>query len=155
MSKLHELGADETPIEITRLLNFTTFDVMAELCFGHSLDLLVNNKLDPWVSSIFENLKAVPVLQFIQYYPIINIPFWRFQPKSILEQRKKHCGFSADRVNERLRLGSDKPDIWNLALSAAEQGNGLSLKEMHSNAEIFMLAGTETTGNSYKELSDD
>lgn len=39
----------------------------------------------------------------------------------------------------------DQPDIWNLVLSA-EEGKNLSLNEMHSNADLFMLAGTDTTG---------
>lgn len=39
----------------------------------------------------------------------------------------------------------DQPDIWNFVLSG-EDGKKLSLNEMHSNADLFMLAGTDTTG---------
>lgn len=43
----------------------------------------------------------------------------------------------------------DQPDIWNLVLSA-EDGKNLTLNEMHSNADLFMLAGTDTTGETSK-----
>ena len=52
---------------------------------------------------------------------------------------------SADRVDERLKKGSDQPDVLNLVMSANE-GEGLSVEEMHSNAELILLAGSETTG---------
>jgi cytochrome P450 len=72
--------------------------------------------------------------------------FERFQPKVIREQREAHCRFSQELVDERLKAGSKKPDVWNLVLKADDKGQGLTLEEMHSNAEIFMLAGSETTG---------
>ncbi|KAH6967569.1 cytochrome P450 [Ilyonectria sp. MPI-CAGE-AT-0026] len=145
MYKMSEVGEDgKKPVEMTQLLNYTTFDVMAELCFGHPLDLLAKNEYSPWVRSIFESLKMLPIASIINYYPILNAIFTRFEPKSVTQQRVTHCKHSEDRVNQRLQDGSDQPDIWNLVLSAKE-GKGLTLEEMHSNAEIFMLAGSETT----------
>ncbi|KAK8058852.1 Cytochrome P450 monooxygenase FUM2 [Apiospora phragmitis] len=56
-------------------------------------------------------------------------------------------GYSADRVDQRLREGSNQPDVWALVAGHVETPDTkLSLKEMHSNAELFMLAGSETTG---------
>ncbi|KAK2674259.1 Cytochrome P450, E-class, group I [Fusarium oxysporum f. sp. vasinfectum] len=145
MYKISEVGNDGAkPVEMTQLLNFTTFDVMAELCFGHPLNLLAQNEYSPWVRSIFESLKMLPIASMINYYPILNAIFTRFEPKSVTQQRVTHCKHSEDRVNHRLENGSDQPDVWNLVMSAKE-GKGLTLQEMHSNAELFMLAGSETT----------
>jgi cytochrome P450 len=144
--KIAEVGEEgKKPVEFTQLLNFTTFDVMAELCFGENLNLLAKNEYSPWVRSIFESLKMLPVASMINYYPILNALFTRFEPKSVTQQRVTHCKHSEERVNRRLKAGSEKPDIWNLVL-AAEEGKGLTLEEMHSNSELFMLAGSETTG---------
>uniref|UniRef100_A0A8H7KAC0 Uncharacterized protein n=1 Tax=Bionectria ochroleuca TaxID=29856 RepID=A0A8H7KAC0_BIOOC len=143
--KIAEVGEEgKKPVEFTQLLNFTTFDVMAELCFGENLNLLAKNEYSPWVRSIFESLKMLPVASMINYYPILNALFTRFEPKSVTQQRVTHCKHSEERVNRRLKAGSEKPDIWNLVL-AAEEGKGLTLEEMHSNSELFMLAGSETT----------
>lgn len=53
--KISEVGENGSrPIDLARLFNFATFDVMAELCFGENLQLLANNEFSPWVRSIFE-----------------------------------------------------------------------------------------------------
>jgi cytochrome P450 len=127
---------------------------MADLCFGHPLGLLIKNEFSPWVNSIFESLKMLPFVQMINYYRPLKAIFERFEPKSITEQRIAHCKHSEERVNHRLQEGSDQPDIWNLVMAAQESGEGLSLEEMHSNAEIFMLAGSETTGWSPRQIHD-
>lgn len=146
MYKISEVGEDgKIPVEMTQLLNFTTFDIMAELCFGQPLGLLARNEYSPWVKSIFGSIKMLPISSIINYYPILNAIFTRFEPKSITEQRVAHCRHSEERVNRRLQDGSSQPDVWNLVLSAKE-GKEITLEEMHSNAELFMLAGSETTG---------
>jgi cytochrome P450 len=144
--KISEVGQDgKIPLDIGALLNFTTFDVMAELTFGHDLGMLAKTEYSPWVASIVESLKMLPLVAMINYYPLLRATlFGRFQPKWIAEQREAHCAFSADLVNKRLKEGSEKSDVWNLVLD--DEGNSLTLEEMHSNAEVFMLAGSETTG---------
>jgi cytochrome P450 len=144
--RLDETAESGKTAEMTQLFNFTTFDTMAQLCFGHSLGLLEKNEFSPWVRSVFESLKMVPFASMIAYYPLLSAFFAYFEPKWVTAQRKAHCQHSADHVNQRLKEGSDQPDIWNLVISAQETDNALSLEEMHSNAELFMLAGSETTG---------
>ncbi|KAH9904941.1 cytochrome P450 [Xylariomycetidae sp. FL2044] len=145
MAKLQEFCEDGKPVEMTRPFNFLSFDIMAELCFGHPLGLLEKNEFSPWVNSIFESLKMLPIASMISYYPVLDAIFKRIEPKWVTEQRIAHCKHSADRVDQRLREGSDRPDIFNLAITNDDSENKLSLEEMHSNAEIFMLAGSETT----------
>lgn len=96
----------------------------------------------------------LPFAAMINYYPVFNALFTRFEPKAVTEQRITHCRHSEERVDKRLAVGSTQPDIWNLVLEEQEKGNGLTLKEMHSNSEIFMLAGSETTGT-YSILATD
>lgn len=45
--KIGELGQDQKPVELTKLLNFATFDIMADLCFGSPLGLLEKNEFSP------------------------------------------------------------------------------------------------------------
>jgi cytochrome P450 len=148
--KVSEVGQKGTqPFNIVDLFNFTTFDVMADLTFGHSLGLLSKTEYSPWVASIIGSLKMLPIVAMINYYPLLRtILFERIQPKVLREQREAHCKFSQELVDERLKAGSKKPDVWNIVLNADGKGKGLTRKEMHSNAEIFMLAGSETTGES-------
>ncbi|ETS81628.1 hypothetical protein PFICI_06630 [Pestalotiopsis fici W106-1] len=144
-SKVRDINNSGQAIDMTGLYNFATFDVMADLCFGHPLGLLAKNEFSPWVRSVFESLQLLPIISIIHYYPVLLALFERFQPKSVTEQMLVHAKHSADRVDQRMQEGSDKPDIWNLVLSAQGTEKGLSLEEMHSNADLFMMAGSETT----------
>jgi cytochrome P450 len=55
-------------------------------------------------------------------------------------------------VTKRLETKVERPDIWGIVLKQQEQGRGISLKEMHSNAALFMGAGTETTATELSGL---
>lgn len=56
--------------------------------------------------------------------------------------RRDHFNHTASHVNKRLEEGSEKQDLWNLVAGSEL----LTLEEMYSNAELLMIAGTETTG---------
>jgi hypothetical protein len=80
----------------------------------------------------------------IEFYPLLGTIFDFIEPKSVATMRQEHFNHTVTRVDKRLKEGSDKPDIWNLVL----ESDVLTLGEMHINAELFMTAGTETTGES-------
>ncbi|KAI1146087.1 cytochrome P450 [Nemania diffusa] len=140
ISTLAERSEDKALVEMTSLFNFTTFDIMAEFCFGYSLGQLETNDYIPWVRAIFEQLRTLPFMSIILYYPVLTTTLKNLKPKWITQKRIEHCQFAIDIVNRRLQEGSPSgDDLWALA------GRGLSLQEMYSNAEFFMLAGSETS----------
>lgn len=141
-----EGAARGVPIDMGQLYQFATFDIMSDLTFGQPLGLLQNNKYSGWVEAVLNSIKVIPIAQFIQYYPLLNSLFNLFEPKSIKDMKYNHFKHSADLVDERLERGSDHPDIWNLVMSV--QGDQeLSIEEMYCHADVFMLAGSETTGS--------
>jgi cytochrome P450 len=134
----------EKKFDMVKMYNFTTFDVMGDLTFGEPLGLLENSGFTPWVASIFDGMIFGAYLHSLRYFPAIESLLLKCVPKSLNEKRKEHDRHSSDRVDKRLKQTSSKPDIWNLILQR-DSASGLSLGEMHSNASIFMIAGTETT----------
>ncbi|KAK8057994.1 hypothetical protein PG994_008442 [Apiospora phragmitis] len=138
----------EQQINFVNPLNFTTFDIMGDLTFVQPLGLLDNNEYTHWVASSFKAIKVLGILQFICYYLIISAVFEWLEPKFITDLKMNHSNHTKDRVNQRLARGSTKPNIWNFC-TPNEEGNGevLSVKEMHANAELLMTAGTETTAS--------
>jgi cytochrome P450 len=77
-------------------------------------------------------------------------------PKSVHEKRKQHLAHSSERVNTRLAMKTDRPDIWTYILRRTESEKnekGLSLEQMYSNASTFMIAGTETTATQLSGLT--
>ncbi|KAK7749132.1 hypothetical protein SLS62_008419 [Diatrype stigma] len=134
------------PMDMVLMYNLATFDMMGDFTFGQSLGMLENVEYNPWLKTVFDYVKLWPFAQVVQYSPILNTLAALLEPKSIAAMRDSHFKYTADRVNKRLETGSDRPDLWNLVQSAEEEGGrGLSHNEMHSNAELLMVAGSETT----------
>ena len=137
---------------MAKLFHFTTFDIMGELTFGQSLGQLKAETYTHWVKAVFDSIRAIPIAQLIQHYPMLQTLFNLVEPQSIKDMKYNHFQYSAERVDRRLARGSSKPDIWNLVLSA-QGGQRLSLDEMYCHADVFMLAGSETTGTSMSGLT--
>ncbi|KAF2500029.1 cytochrome P450 [Lophium mytilinum] len=129
---------------MVNLYNFTTFDIMGKLTFGEDLKLLEKNEYDPWVAVIFQGVKENSRARAMRNFPLFITLEPYISGEAMNKKRIAHFNYSADRVDHRLAAKSDQPDIWNLVMRQKER-YGLSVGEMHSNASLFMLAGTETT----------
>ncbi|KAK8132274.1 isotrichodermin C-15 hydroxylase (cytochrome P-450 monooxygenase CYP65A1) [Apiospora kogelbergensis] len=152
MSKLGEAVQGCCTVDMLQMFQFTTFDFMGDLTFGQTLGLLNDLKYSGWVESLFNSLKVIPAIQFIQYYPWLSALFKLLEPQSVKDMKYQHFKHSADRVDIRLARGADTPDIWTMVL-AAKGNQKLSLDEMYCHADVFMLAGTETTGTSLSGMT--
>ncbi|GIZ44025.1 hypothetical protein CKM354_000723400 [Cercospora kikuchii] len=132
--------------DMVKLYNCTTFDIMGDLTFGEPLGMLDNSDYHPWVAAIFGGLHFGVILHSMRMLaPSLDKFLLKYcMPNSIKEQMQLHADFSRLRVERRLEKQDARPDIWGLVLGK-EEGRGLSKKEMYANAEIFMIAGTETT----------
>ncbi|KAF7538061.1 hypothetical protein G7054_g3272 [Neopestalotiopsis clavispora] len=136
-------GGAAGTINMTELLNWATFDIMADLAFGESLGLLEKGAYSSWIAIVFNAVRVLPFVQMVSFYPLLKKLYDALEPKSVLAMRLDHFNHTVERVDKRLREGSERPDLWNLV----EETNVLMVKEMHTNAELFMLAGTETTAS--------
>lgn len=147
VATIDKVAAEGKPMDMVLMYNLATFDMMGDFTFGQSLGMFEKVEYNPWLKTVFEYVKLWPFAQIIQTSPLLETLGALLEPKSIATMRDSHFKYTADRVNKRLETGSDRPDLWNLVLSAEEGGRGLTHDEMHSNAELLMVAGSETTGN--------
>jgi cytochrome P450 len=84
------------------------------------------------------------IVQFSALKYLLNL----LLPPALKAQREKHLQFSRDKVDARLTRKNIRPDIWSLIIAAHETSNQtdwIQRKEMYDNADLFMVAGTETT----------
>ncbi|EMC96846.1 hypothetical protein BAUCODRAFT_34244 [Baudoinia panamericana UAMH 10762] len=133
-------------IDMVKMYNFTTFDIMGDLTFGEPLDMLENTDYHPWVSAIFAQVRYGTILHSIRHYhPALEKWLLKLVPNRVREQGKMHHAFSHARVDRRLEKKDSRPDIWGLVLEREGHDGGLSREEMYANSSIFMTAGTETT----------
>ncbi|KAK7712284.1 hypothetical protein SLS57_007754 [Botryosphaeria dothidea] len=135
----------ETQLDIVKLYNCTTFDIMGELTFGEPLGLLDKSEYTPWVATIFQSIKALEFGRLSLEYPLLRVLFQALVPASITKGEEEHYKYSNDRVDHRLAKGlsHDQADIWNLVIGRNK--GVLNVDEMRANGMIFMVGGTETT----------
>jgi cytochrome P450 len=84
------------------------------------------------------------MLMVINAVPVVSSIFNFFLGGLIKRARYLHFKYCIDRVDRRLAAKTERPDIWTQVLRR-EGDKALSLAEMHANADLFMIAGTETT----------
>ncbi|KAF3000541.1 hypothetical protein E8E14_000671 [Neopestalotiopsis sp. 37M] len=142
----------ERAFDAIKLYNFTTFDIMSDLTFGEPLGLLENSAYSHWVATIFQSVKAFGMFQFVFEYPILIFLFRHLASPFLQKAAKEHRQHSIDRVDRRLKREVDRPDIWSLILRQPE-GRQFDIEQMYSNADSFMVAGTETTATSLSGLT--
>jgi cytochrome P450 len=149
VSNLRESVKKNVAVDLVRMYNFTTFDVMADLTFGECLHLLDNAEYDPWVKVIFANIKRGAQLNIIYgYYPMAGRILSKLLHKKLAKAQLEHHNFTVERVTKRLEKGraSEGVDLWDLVLQQEEKGKaGLTRPDMDINGNLFMIAGTETT----------
>lgn len=152
---IKEAGTNDSisKVDIQKLLNCCTFDVMADLTFGEPLGLLEQSELSPWVAQIFGNIRIGSIKRVSLEYPIMEHLIKAITPKSLKAAAMTHYDYSALRVEKRLAKGVDigKPDIWSLVMTKNEQ-NEIPKEIMMADAMTFMIAGTETTASTLSVL---
>lgn len=132
--------------DISQWYNWTTFDIIGDLAFGDSFGCLQNVKTHDWIASIQGNVKAIPIINAIRRLKLDwVIPL--IAPKKLLEMRQRNAKFTKGKVDQRLRLGASRGDLWDDVMEGTEKESGsrMSRQEMISNASAIVLAGSETS----------
>lgn len=119
---------------------------MADLTFGESMGLLATQEYNPWLQGIFDQIFYACVSRAFQYFPTLWSIIQLFIPRWVHEIAEASVKHSADRVDKRLAMdkSAERPDIFGLVLKH-EEGSKMPRHEMHANADLLMIAGTETT----------
>ncbi|RAL08505.1 cytochrome P450 [Aspergillus homomorphus CBS 101889] len=145
--------ADPTAkVEMVRMYNLTTFDIMGDLTFGDPLNLLQGTGYREWVGGIFASVKVTCLRRVARYYSWLTVFVALVIPRSLRERALVHYHSCKARVDKRVKQTLDKPDIWGLVMKQKESLQ-LTRDEMYSNSQLFMLAGTETTATALSGLT--
>jgi hypothetical protein len=76
--------ADPTAsFDIVKLLNFTTFDIMGDLCFGESLGLLQSMEYTPWVTMLLRAFKMGARIRAVTYFEPFRTILKNWKPQQI------------------------------------------------------------------------
>ncbi len=150
--KLHEVG-ENTTIDLVEWLNFTTFDIAGDLCFGESFDCLKNGKAHPWVEISYDFGKGLALIAAVNFYPPLDKLLRLVIPKQIMQRTTDHIAMSRAKVMKRLSADSNRPDFithilkQNKENEAKAERKAMSPAEIGLNMTVLIFAGSETTSS--------
>lgn len=142
--RLGEISNDgQTPLNIVAWYNFTTFDLIGDLTFGESFDCLEKSDYHPWVSLIFNNIKAGSYIQALKYIPGGRNLASLLVSKELLSKKAAHHALTIEKVKKRVSQTEERRDFMDNILKREE--NGMTFPELVGNSSILIIAGSETT----------
>ncbi|KAI5803281.1 cytochrome P450 [Peziza echinospora] len=137
-------------LDMGEMFNWLTFDVMGELCFGKAFGMLVDEK-QRFVTGMIDKAAHNHYICG-NYLPLTTLKLSKILFPTIAAERWRFILHSRACANERMELhesGNDteKRDFFHYLLNAVdpETGNGFDKAELWGEANVLMIAGSDTT----------
>jgi cytochrome P450 len=113
IKKLQPKAEAGTPVDIMRYLNFTTFDILGDLCFADSFGALDSEDYGSWVSGVFNALKMTRMLRVIRSYYAIGVPFFWLLKRfpGIVKARQRHQDYTKQKMDKRINTATERKDF--------------------------------------------
>lgn len=150
IERLKEVASSPNPkTNMVKWYNLTTFDLIGDLAFGEPFGGLDTSEYHYWVATIFQAVRGIAFVKLRDVYPLFfRIMSLFLSPKHLLEARKRQIEYSNLTVRKRLQsdLHRDPADFMDSMLRyRGDKEKGLTDKEMEANANILIIAGSETS----------
>ncbi|KAI9038867.1 cytochrome P450 [Aspergillus affinis] len=132
--------------DMTRFYDLTTFDIMAELCFGEPLHMHESDEFHGWMDSMFTMIRHAAVFRTAQYFrwTLIFVPVVMVVLGPLMKKQESYFKKCQERVDRRMESKLPRKDMWSHIIDLPKELQ-LTRSEMHFNSQILMVGGTETT----------
>lgn len=161
IGKLQKKAASGSQVDLMRWLNFTTFDIIGDLCFAESFGSLENEDYNSWVANIFKGLKIARILRIFRAYPIVGYPLLSLltQFPQLAKARQKHEQYTVDKTTRRMEANTDRKDFMRYETNTAycpgtksrsyilkhNDERGMTRFEIMKTSALIIIAGSETS----------
>ncbi|KAI0395499.1 cytochrome P450 [Xylariaceae sp. FL0594] len=147
IQRLREVAGTGEHTSMVRWYNFTTFDLIADLVFGESLDGLASGKSNVWLDNIDKILHFVPVFIILGAFQTLGKVLLLLLRPLLSKAQQKHEAAVSKLVATRLtaRKQPDRGDLMDYFLRSRGQDHQLTDEELVANSDLIMIAGSETT----------
>ncbi|KAB5513621.1 cytochrome P450 [Coniochaeta sp. 2T2.1] len=152
MAAFKRLAKEEQIINVVDWYNFTTFDVIGDLCFAEPFGCLDEGEWHFWVKMIYETVKSGAIEQATRRIATVGSPLQKFLmnliPGAVKKFRKDHLTYSNEKTLRRLadEKGEHRDFIYYI-LRNNESKQLLTKDEILVNSALFIVAGSETTAS--------
>lgn len=133
-------------VNICNWLQFVTFDIIGDLCFGESFHSLENREHHQWVQTIQKGLKFGMLLTAFHYFPAASTVAQWCVPSSMRAKAQHHYDMTRQKVDRRISQKSQRPDFMKYILENNDK-TGMSIEEIYSTVSLLVLAGSETSAS--------
>jgi cytochrome P450 len=108
---------------------------------------LEEGKSNAWLDNIANIIKLLPILSFASLFPLIDKALLFLAGPQIRNAEKRHYAFASKMTLDRIRHKKqpDRGDFMDFMMRSRGQPHEMTDEELVSNADLFMLAGSETT----------
>ncbi|KAF2108459.1 cytochrome P450 monooxygenase-like protein [Lophiotrema nucula] len=146
IEKLHKKTESNSSANLMRWLNYTTFDIIGDLCFGESFEALKNEDYNFWITNIFKGLKIARMFRVFRAYPIVGVPLMSLLKlfPQLANARQKHEQYTIDKTARRLDVKTDRKDFMSYILKHNDE-KGMTREEIMKTSGIVIIAGSETS----------
>jgi cytochrome P450 len=148
ISQLDKLASPKTSgtvLDIVRWVGFVVFDAIGDLGFGEPFGCLETSEFHPWCSMIFNSLRAATYSVSLKFYPAVSSLMRFAVPASVMKKQMEHWKLAEDKINRRLNLEKERPDIVSMIKMDDQGVDGLTYAEMKATSSLIIVAGSETT----------
>ncbi|KAI0967345.1 cytochrome protein [Xylaria arbuscula] len=147
ITRLREKSTLDESVNMVRWYNFTTFDLIADLAYGTPLQGLAEGKSNAWLDNIGNIIKLLPIMAFSSIFPLVGSVLMFLAGPQIRNAEKKHYAFASKMTMDRIynKKQPDRGDFMDFMLRSRGQEHEMKDDELASNADLIMLAGSETT----------
>ncbi|KAI1823463.1 cytochrome P450 [Xylaria intraflava] len=149
IKRLREKSETGQAVNMVRWYNFTTFDLIADLAYGTSLQGLAEGKSNAWLDNISNLLKFMPLVALGSVFPLSGAMFKLLAGPQIRNAEKRHYEFASKMAMDRIhhKKQPDRGDFMDFMLRSRGEPHEMTDAELASNADLLMLAGSETTAS--------
>jgi cytochrome P450 len=150
VQRLEEVASSPNPVtDMVKWYNLTTFDLIGDLAFGEPFGGLDSSEYHYWVANIFQAVRGMAFVKLRDAYPLLFRALSLFlSPKSLMEARKRQIEYSSLTLRKRLQRALHRGPVDfvdSMLRHSGHKENKLTDKEMEANANILVIAGSETT----------
>lgn len=168
IQRLREKSDDSQLIVISDWFNYTTFDIIGDLAFGEPFGCLAGSNYDEWIKCIFESTRLGTIVQALGFVPRVKRIVLDHVPNHLQLQHKIQQQRTEAKMRRRMNVIDNRGDLMEGLLRKQEELvssptlqseelwsdncllfilQNLSLDQLTANAQILVLAGSETTAS--------
>jgi cytochrome P450 len=130
---------------MTEWLNFFTMDVIGDLPFGEPFGCLKTGEYHSWVRTLFSYLKGMSLAAAPRYYLSTEFLFQKLIPKSVREGQRRHTQYANEKINHRLDLKTNRPDIMTPFMKNNVNFENMPRDEILSTFNFIIAGGSDNT----------